>query len=115
MGLKIDSLKCIACCACELACGYHWDEALSPITSSIIVYRAREKKNYFGIMLKKSEHLILGKPEGLEIRRIGEVKKGVEADPSAKPIMLRDACDLCEGRNKPLCVEFCPTGALYME
>ncbi len=115
MELKIDSLKCIACCACELACGYRWDDALSPITSSIIVYRTREKKNYFGLMLKKEETLVLGRPERIEIQRIGEVQEGVEADPSAKPIMLRDACDLCDGKDEQMCVKFCPTGALYVE
>ena len=115
MEIKIDALKCIACCACEMACGYHWDDALSPITSSIIVYRTREKKNYFGLMLKTEDTLVLGRPEGTEIQRIGEVVEGVEADPSAKPIMLRDACDLCEDFDAPMCVSFCPTGALYPE
>ncbi len=114
MDIKIDPIKCIACCACELACGYHWDDAMSPITSSIIVYRTREKKNYFGLMLKTEENLVLARPEGIEIQRIGEVQEGVEADPSAKPIMLRDACDMCDGVDGPLCVRFCPTGALYL-
>ncbi|MBW1988293.1 MAG: 4Fe-4S binding protein [Deltaproteobacteria bacterium] len=113
MELVLDPLKCIECGACELACGYHWDRALSPVTSSIMVYRAREKKNYFGLILKQPEHLVLGRPEGIETQRIGAVTEGREADASAKPIMLREACDLCEGFDQgPLCVLFCPTAAI---
>ena len=115
MSLKVEPLKCIQCGACELACGYHWDAALSPITSSIMVYRTREKKNYFGLILKEEENLILGRPEGLEIQRIGAVDEEAEQDASAKPIMLRQACDLCDGFDNLLCVKYCPTGALYEE
>ncbi|WP_157067274.1 hypothetical protein [Desulfosarcina cetonica] len=64
MGLKFDSLKCTSCMACELACGYHRDEALAMLASSIVTYRNREKKNYFGIMLKEPENLVLSRPEG---------------------------------------------------
>ncbi len=112
MELKIDPIKCIQCCACEMACGYHWDRALSPVTSSMMVYRTREKKNYFGLILKQEENLVLGRPEGIEIQRIGVVEEGVEADASAKPIMLREACDLCDESDGLMCVTFCPTGAL---
>ena len=115
MELKIEPLKCIQCGACEMACGYHWDGAFSPVTSSIIVYRTREKKNYFGLMLKEDEDLVLGRPEGIERQRIGSVQEGVEADSSAKPIMLRQACDLCEEYGTPLCVKYCPTGALQTD
>ena len=114
MELKIEPLKCIQCGACEMSCGYHWDGAFSPVTSSIIVYRTREKKNYFGLMLKEDEDLVLGRPEGIERQRIGSVQEGVKADSSAKPIMLRQACDLCEEHDTPLCVKYCPTGALQI-
>ncbi|MBC2716307.1 MAG: hypothetical protein HF978_13440 [Desulfobacteraceae bacterium] len=114
MKLKIDPIKCIQCCACEMACGYRWDRALSPVTSSMMVYRTREKKNYFGLILKQDENLLLARPEGIEIQRIGVVEEGVEADASAKPIMLREACDLCDGLETLLCVSYCPTGALQI-
>ena len=112
MGLAIEPLKCIECGACELACGFHWDDAFSPVTSSIMVYRSREKKNYFGFILKEAENLVLGRPEGVQIQRIGAVEEGQETDSSAKPIMLREACDLCANYDGPLCVKYCPTGAL---
>ena len=115
MALKFEPLKCTMCGACELGCGYHWDEALSPITSSIMVYRAREKKNYFGLIIKEDENLVLGRPEGVELQRIGSVDDEEEADAAAKPVMLRQACDLCDGSDNMLCVQFCPTGALYKE
>lgn len=115
MELKIEPLKCIQCCACEMACGYHWDSALSPVTSSIMVYRTREKKNYFGLILKTEEDLVLGRPEGIEIQRIGAVDEDAEADASAKPIMLRQACDRCEGFDTLLCAKYCPTGALQIK
>lgn len=113
MALKYEPSKCTMCGGCELGCGYHWDVALSPITSSIMVYRAREKKNYFGLMIKEDEDLVLGRPEGVERQRIGSVNEGEEADAAAKPIMLRQACDLCAKSDNMLCVQFCPTGALY--
>ncbi len=113
MELVLEPLKCIECGACEMACGYHWDRALSPVTSSVMVYRAREKKNYFGLIVKQDENLLLGRPEGVEVARIGAVQEGRQADASAKPIMLREACDLCAGfNNDPLCARFCPTGAI---
>jgi Fe-S-cluster-containing dehydrogenase component len=115
MVLKLEPTKCVLCGACEMACGYHWDRALSPITSSIMTYRTREKKNYFGFLLKEKENLVLGRPEGVERQRIGAVEEGVEADSSAKPIMLREACDLCADFDTPLCVKYCPTGALEIE
>ena len=115
MTLKLEPTKCILCGACEMACGYHWDAALSPVTSSIMTYRTREKKNYFGFILKETENLILGRPEGIEIQRIGAVDENVEADASAKPIMLREACDLCSDFETQLCVKYCPTGALEIE
>lgn len=116
MGLKFDSLKCTACMACELACGYHRDDAFSLIASSIVTYRNREKKNYFGIMFKDLENLILARPEALEIQRIGVVQEGVEADPAAKPILLREGCDLCEMIDGgPLCVRVCPQDVISVD
>jgi ferredoxin len=116
MRLHFDSLKCTACMACELACGYHRDDAFSSLTSSIVTYRNREKKNYFGIVLKEAESLVLARPEGLEILRIGVVQEGVEADPAAKPILLREACDLCQGiEGGPLCIRFCPQNVISLE
>jgi ferredoxin len=122
MGIKIDALKCTACMACELACGYHRDDAFALLSSCIVVYRSREKKNYFGMMLKEEECLIAARPEGLEIQRIGAVEavdEGEEkpdADASAKPMLLRESCDLCEEmEGGPMCIKFCPVDAISME
>ncbi len=116
MGLKFDSLKCTSCMACELACGFHRDDALSMLASSIVTYRNREKKNYFGLMLKESEYLVLARPEGVEAQRIGVVDKKVKADPAAKPILLREACDLCENEDKgPYCIRVCPHSVISVE
>jgi Fe-S-cluster-containing dehydrogenase component len=116
MGIRIEPGKCVECGACELACGFHWDSAFSPVTSSIMVYRAREKKNYFGLILKQEKELVLGRPEGVSEQKIGVVQEGQQSDSAAKPIMLREACNMCEGFNDgPLCVQFCPTGTLSVE
>ncbi len=116
MGLKFDSLRCTSCMACELACGYYRDDALAMLASSIVTYRNREKKNYFGLMLKESENLRLARPEGVEVQRIGVVDENVEADPAAKPILLREACDLCKDVEEgPYCIRVCPHGVLSIE
>lgn len=116
MGLKFDSLKCTSCMACELACGFHRDDALAMLASSIVTYRNREKKNYFGLMLKESENLVLSRPEGVEVQRIGVVDENVEADPAAKPILLREACDMCENEDKgPYCIRVCPHNVISVE
>ena len=117
MGLKIDALTCTACMACELACGYHRDDAFALLSSCIVPYRAREKKNYVGIILKEEDSLVAARPEGLEINRIGEEQDPEkEADASAKPMLLRESCDLCEDVDDgPLCIQFCPVNAISME
>jgi ferredoxin len=116
MGIKFDSLKCTACMACELACGFHRDKAFLALSSSIITYRNREKKNYFGIMLKNPEDLVLARPEKLEIQRIGVVQEDVKVDPAAKPILLRKACDMCRSiEGGPLCIRFCPQNVISVE
>jgi ferredoxin len=102
--------------ACELACGFHRDDALAMLASSIVTYRNREKKNYFGLMLKESENLVLARPEGVEVQRIGVVDENVEADPAAKPILLREACDLCENEDEgPYCIRVCPHNVISVE
>ncbi len=117
MGVKIDSSKCTACMACELACGYHRDDAFALLSSCIVVYRAKEKKNYFGVLLKEEEELVIARPEGMEIKRLGEADQNQGGgDASAKPMLLREPCDLCEDVDEgPLCFRFCPTGAIYLD
>ena len=90
MGVKIDPLKCTACMACELACGYHRDDAFALLSSCIVVYRTRDKKDYFGVILKQEEDLVIARPEGLEVKRIGAVEEGGGGDASAKPMLLRE-------------------------
>ncbi|MCK4783364.1 MAG: hypothetical protein KAV87_06400, partial [Desulfobacteraceae bacterium] len=123
MKIKVEPLKCICCGLCELICGYHWDDALAMTSSSISTYRLGEKKNYFGIMLKTEEDLVIGRPEGVEIQRIGGVAgegetaeaEEIEKGAASKPILLRPSCDMCEDFEGPLCVEICPTGCLSVE
>ena len=64
MRVKVNPLLCTGCGLCELACGYHWDEAFSLISSSVMLYRAEEKKNYMGVIVKTEEDLFIGRPEG---------------------------------------------------
>lgn len=119
MGIKIDALKCTGCMACEMACGYHRDDGFALLSSCIVAYRTREKKDYFGVILKKDEELVIARPEGLEIKRIGaeeEADSGKKADASAKPMLLREGCDLCEEMDQgPMCVKFCPVNAITQE
>lgn len=118
MGVKIDPQKCNACMACELACGYHRDDAFAFLSSCIVVYRPKEAKNYFGVIVKEEENLVIARPEGLEVKRIGAVDQdsGGKADASAKPMLLRESCDLCEDRDDgPLCRQVCPVDAVYLD
>ena len=113
MDLKVEALKCTGCRICEFASNFHYDESISPIGSSLMFYR-EEKKNYYGLMLKREKTLLLGRPEGERILKPGEQIEGASA--SSKPILLRVACDRCaEEEDGPLCVRACPYGVLSME
>ena len=115
MGLQIHNERCTACGLCEFACSFRRDEACTPLSSSIIVYRGEEKVNYYGVMLKLENSIALARPEGMEEQRIGE-SSGEEEDEgaaAAKPILLRKSCDTCDGEY--FCVQVCPTGALEKE
>lgn len=119
MRVKVRPLECTGCALCEMVCGYHWDEAFSLISSSIMLYRAEEKKDYMGVIVKTEEDLFIGRPEGAEAVRLGELQQRVGAGgggASAKPILIREACDLCESAGlEPQCVAACARGALYLE
>ncbi len=126
MGIHIEPLKCTGCGMCEVVCGYHWDDAFSMTSSCMVTYRMQEKRNYFGLMLKTEEDLILGRPEGVVIQRLGssqqeqkssddEEDEGVVRGPASKPILLRAPCDMCKRYEGPLCVAFCPTECLSVE
>ncbi len=118
MGVRIDPLKCTGCMACELACSYHRDDAFAFLSACIVVYRAKEKKDYFGVIVKEEDSLVIARPEGLEVKGIGAVddEPEGEADASAKPMLLREACDLCEDIDEgPMCVSVCPFDAVYTE
>jgi ferredoxin len=82
---------------------------MTPITSSIILH-IDDKADYFGLVLKtKSEGLVLGRPEGTTS---GQQASG-SGGPGAKPILLREPCDLCGG--KPKCARVCPTRCISVE
>ena len=113
MPLKVDPMKCTGCRVCEFACNYHHDGSISPIGSSLMYYY-EEKKNYYGMMVKRGKSLLLGRPEGEKELKPGEQIEGAGA--SAKPILLRIACDQCkEEDNGPLCIQACPCGVYTME
>ncbi len=120
MGIRIDPKKCVLCMACEMACGYHRDDGFAFLSSCIMVTRGREKKDYFAVVVKEEENLIIVRPEGLEIRKLGaggeEGPSKEKEDASAKPLLLRQPCDLCSDREEgPLCLQFCPVDAIYLE
>jgi ferredoxin len=75
--------------------------------SSSIILHIEDKANYFGLVLKtKSEGLVLGRPEGSAPGQAGTPSGG----PGAKPILLREPCDLCGGETK--CAKICPSGCI---
>lgn len=122
MRVKVDLSRCTACVACELACGYHRDDAFAFLSACIVPYRAKEKKDYIGVIVKEEENLMIARPEGLEIKRIGAVEdEGQEqaesgGDASAKPMLLREPCDLCSDiESGPMCVKVCPFDAIHVE
>lgn len=85
------------------------DSVLTPMTSSIILH-IEDKANYFGLVLKtRSDGLVVARPEGVTS---GQQAAG-SGGPGAKPILLREPCDLCGG--KPKCVTICPTKCLSVE
>lgn len=103
MKLKIEPLKCICCGLCEVACSLNRDSTLTPTTSSIILHMD-DKADYFGLVLKtKSEGLVLARPEGVSEGQ----QVGGSGGPGAKPILLREPCDLCGGKAK--CTKVCPS------
>jgi ferredoxin len=107
--LKIEPLKCICCGLCETACSLHRDSVLTPMTSSIILH-VDDRSNYFGLVLKtRSEGLVLARPEGVSS---GQQASG-SGGPGAKPILLREPCDLCGG--EPRCAKACPAGCITVE
>jgi Fe-S-cluster-containing dehydrogenase component len=92
-----------------MACSLRRDGVLTPMSSSIILH-SEDKANYFGLVLKsQSEGLVLARPEGVSS---GQQSSG-SGGPGAKPILLREPCDLCDG--EPRCVKICPTGAIVQE
>jgi Fe-S-cluster-containing dehydrogenase component len=119
MGIKVDPAKCVSCMACEMACGYHRDDGFALLSSCIMVTRGREKKDYSAVVLKEEENLVIARPEGPEVRRIGAATEAgadqSKGDASAKPLLLRQPCDLCSDREEgPLCLQFCPVDAISM-
>ncbi len=105
MRLGLESLKCVACGLCETVCSMNRDSTLTPMSSSIILH-VEDKADYFGLVLKtQDEGLVVARPEG----QSGEQGAG-SSGPGAKPILLREPCDLCGG--DPRCARICPTGCI---
>ena len=110
MELKVDTLKCIGCRVCEFACSFHYDREFTAISASLMLHR-EERKNYFGLIVKRDKDLLLARPEGQELMIPGEKMEGGGA--SSKPILMRSPCDLCEEEEgEPFCIRVCPTQCL---
>ena len=109
MRLRFEPLACVSCGLCEVVCSLHRDGVLTTMSSSIILHR-EDKANYFGLVLKSaSEGLVLARPEGVTTGQHSSDSGG----PGAKPILLREPCDFCDG--DPRCVRICPTGCIGVE
>ena len=110
MHLVFKPSACIACGLCEMACSLRRDSVLTPMSSSIILH-SEDKANYFGLVLKSAtEGVVLVRPEGVAS---GQDSSGGSGGPGAKPILLREPCDLCDG--DPMCVKACPVGCISTE
>ena len=104
--IEIDPDLCTGCGACEVACSfYREEEVFTTMRSSIILHR-EEKRNYYGVMLKQTDGVVLGRPEGVEVEKEGESS---DTGGGGKPILLREPCDDCTNAH---CVRFCPTNCL---
>jgi len=103
MRLSIEPPMCVGCGLCEVVCSLHRDDVLTSMSSSII-FHLEDKANYYGLVLKSAEGLVVARPEG-----VGSDQKG-SGGPGAKPILLREPCDLCGG--EPRCVAICPANAI---
>ncbi len=104
MRLVIEPSSCIACGLCEVACSLNRDGLLTTMSSSIILH-VEDKSDYFGLVLKTStEGIVMARPEGVSSGQ--DAAAGGEG-PGAKPILLREPCDLCGG--EPRCARICPT------
>ena len=108
MAIEFETLECIGCGACEMACSFMRDSTFGFLSSSLMVYRGEEKKHYFGLMLKTENSLVLARPEGREELKLGE-STGGSSDSTAKPVLLREGCMDCDD---PICVKSCPTEAI---
>ena len=109
MRLRFEPLACISCGLCEMVCSLRRDGTLTAMSSSLILHR-EDKANYFGLVLKASSgELVLARPEGVTTGHQASDSGG----PGAKPILLREPCDLCDG--DPMCVRVCPTGCVGVE
>lgn len=107
--LRLEPLECIACGLCEMACSLRRDGVLTPMSSSMILHM-EDKADYFGLVLKSaSGALVFARPEGVSDGQ----QQSDSSGPGAKPILLREPCDLCGG--EPRCVAVCPTGAVAKE
>jgi ferredoxin len=103
--LGIEPLKCIACAMCESVCSLKRDSALTQMSSSMILH-VEDKADYFGLVLKTvGDGLVVARPEGGS----GD-QSASSSGPGAKPILLREPCDLCGG--EPRCSRICPTGCI---
>jgi carbon-monoxide dehydrogenase iron sulfur subunit len=104
--LGLEPLKCVACGLCETVCSLNRDSVLTPMGSSIILH-LEDRANYFGLVLKtQDDGLVVARPEGKTQEDLG----GGSSGPGAKPILLREPCDLCGG--DPKCAKVCPTGCI---
>ncbi|MDH3365531.1 MAG: hypothetical protein OEM29_05980 [Thermoplasmata archaeon] len=109
MRLHFEPLACLACGLCETVCSLQRDGVLTPMSSSVILH-SEDKADYFGLVLKRaSKGLVFVRPEGVTSDQPASDASG----PGAKPILLREPCNLCDG--DPKCAKICPTGCIAVE
>jgi carbon-monoxide dehydrogenase iron sulfur subunit len=129
--LICDRNLCTDCCLCEMACSAAKAGVFDPRFSRIRVFENQDglTKAYTCVncegdpacVLACPRHGLTRDPETLAIRinkeECNQCGRCVEACPYGAIILVSDTepvavCDLCPDRDEPVCVAFCPTGAL---
>lgn len=128
--LVVDPRKCKACRSCELACSFGHYEQFNPRLSNVTVFHYEQEAITVPLMCMQCDEASCVKvcptraltrnAQGVVVHdpeRCLVCKLCVSACPlgniSYAPLVGKIIkCDLCEG--DPLCVKFCPSGAITL-